>query len=511
MEQNAEISNKARSASDASKALHDDAWQKKEPTAPAVVALDDLKVAVGIYNLSNNAALGLLNCAAEFLKLRSDVTLSPPRMERTLDAVQRDHFRYFQENQHKDTGLIYDRNNKDSPCSIAAVGFGLTCYPVAVERGWVSKEEAADWTLKVLKTLSNTPQGDTKSGTSGYNGYFYHMLDPATGTRATAPRWWDSELSSVDTALLMMGVLYAKEYFTGDDEKSKEIRSIADGLYRRVDWAWLADKDGLCHLSWSPESGKSIWQYKGYNEAIILYLLGLGSPTHPFPDKTWKQVMGQEKPERDYGQDFVHLPGNPLFTFQYPHTWIDFRKIRDENARQQGFDWFENSRRATIAQHQYAMDNPLNWRGYGKYIWGLTACDGPGPLALRIDGKELNFTGYRERGAPRGFDDGTIAPTAAMSSIAFAPNLVLPTMVHWLRQHPQIYTRHGFADAFNPTVRPPESGWVASDCIGIDQGPIMLMLENYRSERVWKTMAKNEYLRNGLKRAGFEGGWLEKR
>jgi hypothetical protein len=499
----------ADGAAAAADKMRDEAFPKPEPvvTAPAQLALYDLKQSFG--KAEGSFSTMMINGAIDFLSKRQDVTLPKEQQDKMVEMVQSDHFRYFQENQHPDTGLIFDRSTKDSPSSIAAVGFGLTCYPVAVDRQWISRDEARDWTLKVLKTLSDAPQGDTKSGTSGTHGYFYHMLNPATGLRTTADTHWDSELSSVDTALLMMGVLYSKEYFNEDNPKEREIRTLADNLYKRVEWDWLADKDGVVHLSWSPEQGKSPYRYRGYNEAIVVYLLGLGSPTHPLPDTAWKAIIGNEKTEKHYGQEYVRLHGSPLFTYQYPHTWIDFRNIKDDKAREMGFDWFENSRRATIAQHEYAKENPNKWKGYGPYVWGQTASDGPGWVTRVIEGKEHHFSGYRERGSPLGYDDGTIAPTAALASAPFAPELVMPTMVHWLRQYPDLYTRHGFADAFNPTVDAPRV-WVNKECIGIDQGPIMLMLENQRTGKIWETMCRNAYLQNGLRRAGFTGGWLEK-
>lgn len=432
------------------------------------------------------------------------------RTEKVLDMVQRDHFRFFQENQHPDTGLVFDRNNPTSPASIASVGFGLTAYPVAVERKWISRDEAADWTLKVLRNLATTPQGDARTGTSGYRGFYYHFLDPATGFRAVDPPYWDSELSSIDTALLMSGVLFSKEYFTRDNAKETDIRRLADELYKRVEWDWMSDANGEVFMAWDPVHGMSESVWHGYSEGQLIYILGMGSPTHPLKDGAWNAHIQHVKTQTHYGQTYVLLPGGPLFTYQYQHSWIDFRGIRDDKAREMGFDWFENSRRATLAQHEYAIQNPNKWRGYGRLMWGLTACDGPGNFTRVINGVERNFRWYSERGCPNGFDDGTIAPTAAISSMPFAPEICMPTLRHWLKNFPELYTKQGFLDSFNPTLdESSATGWKADGSIGIDQGPIVLMLENYRSEFVWKTMTKSEYLRAGLTRAGFTGGWLD--
>lgn len=482
--------------------------RKDVVTASMALAMLDFNEAYK-KNDNGNFLQTIIGATQDFLTKRNDTPLTPEIQEKIVDLVQRDHFRYFQEHQDPKTGLIYDRSNGPSPASIAAVGFALTAYPVAADRQWIDHDEARDWTLKVLRNLATTPQGDADSGTSGTHGFFYHMLDPETGLRSTKPKFWNSELSTIDTGLLMMGVLYSKEYFKGTDPKEQEIRTLADNLYRRVEWDWLADADGLTRLSWTPEEGKSTFVYKGYNEAVLMYLLGMGSPTHPLPDKTWKSVIGAEKTEKHYGQEYVKLLGAPLFTYQYPHTWIDFRNVYDAKAKENGFDWFENSRRATLAQNYYATANPNHWKGYDKNHWGQTACDGPGWFKLGIDNGLFQFSGYRERGAPEGYDDGTIAPTAAISSAPFAPEIVMPTMIHWLRNHPNLYNRHGFADAFNSSVQGEAPlGWIAPSRIGIDQGPIVLMLENQRSGKVWETMRGNYYLQDGMRKAGFKGGWL---
>jgi len=212
----------------------------------------------------------------------------------------------------------------------------------------------------------------------------------------------------------------------------------------------------------------------------------------------------------------------PLFGHQYSHVWIDFRGIQDAYMRQHGFDYFENSRRATYAQRAYAIANPMSWKLYGENVWGLTASDGPTAIEQTYNGQPRSFRHYSARGAgiADGFDDGTIAPTAAAASLPFAPEIVIPAVqeMHDLFGG-QLYSDYGFLDAFNPSFTydvPLKTGrlvtgigWIAGDYIGIDQGPIITMIANYRDEFVWKTMRKNAYLRRGLKRAGFNGGWLD--
>jgi hypothetical protein len=442
-----------------------------------------------------------------------------------LERIQMAHIRHFVELQHPVTGLSLDRSRSSSPASIAATGFALTAYPIAVERGWIKRDEAVTHALKVLRTLWQTPQGPGVCGVSGYRGFFYHFLDPATGFRTTTDNslWWNSELSSIDTALLMAGVLFAKNYFVSESVEETEIRDLADSLYRRVDWNWLKNDQDLISHGWTPEAGLITNAYRGLSEAHLLYLLALGSPTHAVPANSWQAYMGDAQAESQLGQCFVRCPGSPMFVYQFPHVWIDFLGIRDAVNRRLGFDYFENSKRATKAQHAYAIQNPFGWSGYDRYNWGITASDGPGDAELIIDGRNRIFWAYRERGAPDGNDDGTIAPTAAISSLVFAPQIVLATLRYWLKKRPEIFGVRGFADAFNLTFRresldskltakanaASSTGWVDPETVSIDQGPILAMIENYRTGLVWRTMKNDAYLQEGLKRAGFTGGWLQ--
>lgn len=426
-----------------------------------------------------------------------------------LEALEKAHFNYFVQNQDPVTGLVRDRSTGSAPCSIAAQGFAFTAYAIAAQRRWITRAEAAAYTVKVLRLLAAAPQSPAGSGLSGYCGYFYHMLDPRTGLRATPPTWWNSELSSIDTALLMAGVLFARNYFDGDSVVEREIRELVRTLYERVEWPWMANEKGLINLAWSPENGFTSHFYRGHNEAVLLMILAASSPTHPLKPEAWEEFICHSQPVRHYGELFIETPGGPMFTYQYPQAWIDFRGIRDALNRRVGFDYFENARRATVAHYRYAIDNPHGYRGYGPLCWGLTACDGPGWTDLQIDGRQRSFFGYSERGAPGGHDDGTIAPTAAASSLPFAPELVLPLLREWVASRPEILRSDGFADAFNPTFDASSpSGWISPDTVGIDQGAIVLMVENYRTGLVWKIMRKDADLRRGLRRCGFAGGWL---
>jgi hypothetical protein len=272
-------------------------------------------------------------------------------------------------------------------------------------------------------------------------------------------------------------------------------------------------------MGWHPESGFIAHDYDGYNEAMFLYVLALGSPTHPLPPQSWQEFTSTYMWAEFYGQPHVNFA--PLFGHQYSHVWIDFRGIQDAYMRGRGIDYFENSRRATLAQRSYAVHNPNSWAGYGANIWGLTASDGPGTFTATIGGRARSFQGYWARGASADavLDDGTIAPTAVGGSVPFAPEITIPAL-RAMRDGTagNLYAQYGFKDAFNLTLTEPGLaqkgttvpgvGWFDVDYLGIDQGPILLMIENYRTGLVWNLMRESPYIIVGLCRAGFTGGWL---
>jgi hypothetical protein len=441
-------------------------------------------------------------------------TTATPADNALLDDLERRTFDFFWRTADPATGLVPDRYPTPSFSSIAAIGFGLTAYPVGVERGYVTRAAARDRVLTTLRFFRDAPQGDAAVGVTGYKGFYYHFLDMATGRR-----YRDIELSSVDTALLLAGALFCREYFAGTDPAEAELRQIADTLLERADWRWMQPRGPGIAMGWQPEHGFLDHDWVGYNEAMIVILLALGSPTFPVDPAAWDTWSSHYDTSwgAAYGQ--THLGFPPLFGHQYSHLWVDFRGIRDRYMRAHDLDYFENSRRATYAQQAYAIANPDGWRDYGASVWGLTACDGPGDMMLTINGKPREHRGYAARGMAS-YDDGTLAPTAMVSSLPFAPEIVLPG-IHELRRRygASIYREYGFIDAFDPSfpasahattgTQVAGAGWVDVDYLGIDQGPIVGMLENYRSELVWKVLRKSAYLRRALGRAGFTGGWLE--
>ncbi|QNH12552.1 glucoamylase family protein [Xanthomonas sp. SI] len=443
--------------------------------------------------------------------------LVKPELPPLFDDIERRTFQFFWDTTNEQNGLAVDRYPSRPFASIASIGFALTVYPIGYENGWISREQAVQRTLTTLRFLRDVPVGPQRTGRAGYKGFYYHFLDMQKGLRYD--QW--VELSSVDTALLMMGVLFAQSYYEGDSADEKEIRQIADTLYRRVDWKWMQQRTPLITMGWYPERGFIQHDWMGYNEGMMVYLLALGSPTHPVEPDAWLEWTRTYNKDWGvyYGQEYLAF--GPLFAHQYNHVWIDFRDIQDQYMREHGIDYFLNSRRATLAQREYAIDNPMKWKEYGENVWGLTASDGPQNTTQDYRGEQRQFFHYRTRGAGlfEAFDDGTIAPTAAVSSIVFAPEVVIPaTQEMHKRFGDYIYSSYGFLDSFNPSFNYdiplktgrmlPNRGWVAGDYIGIDQGAIVTMIANYRNEFVWNVMKKNKYLRTGLERAGFSGGWL---
>lgn len=428
-----------------------------------------------------------------------------------LDRLQHDTFAFFWDASASAHGLTSDRFPGLDISSVAAVGFALTSYPIAVEKGWITRAQAARRTLSTLRFLWRAPQGPGPGGVTGYKGFFYHFLDARTGYRSAG-----SELSTIDTALLMAGVLSCQAFFDRSDATETTIRSLADRLYLRVDWAWASSSKHpqLLSMGWTPEHGQLDVDWQGYNEAMILYLLALGSPTHPIDSHAWEAWTSTYRWEASDG--FPRVAFDPLFGHQYTHVWIDFRGIQDPYMRAKGIDYFINSTRATYANRAYCIANPAKWAGYGETVWGLTASDGPLQRVGGADGAAPDepFHAYWARGAgPDRRDDGTIAVTAAGGSVPFAPELAIPTLVEFRsRFGERLYGKYGFKDAFNLSFADGPSaktGWFDDQYVAIDQGPILLMIENFRTGRIWSLMKTNPYLRAGLVSAGFTGGWLD--
>jgi hypothetical protein len=388
-----------------------------------------------------------------------------------LEDLERRSFDYFWEQADHGTGLVLDRSRVDGDrakgashdiASIAATGFGLTAICIGTERGWVSRHEAADRVRATLQFFAEKANEE--------HGWFYHWMDVTTGERR-----WDSETSSIDTALLLAGVLTAKEYFTDDPE----ITRLADVIYDRVDFHWMLNDDPLL-LSHGWRKGKGFIENKWdtYSELGLLYVLAIGSPTHSISPESW---YAWQRPFYQYGK-YQFVSGGPLFTHQYSQAWIDFR-----NRRDRGFvDFFMNSVNATRSNQQYCFNLDLP-NTFGNNIWGITASDGP--------------KGYRIYGEIKAFDpvDGTVAPAAAGGSLMFTPDISIPAL-RAIRDRfgDRVFGRYGFVDGYNPTLN-----WFDTDVVGIDAGITMLSAENLLTGNVWHWFMANEAPSRALELIGF--------
>lgn len=418
-----------------------------------------------------------------------------------LDHLQRGAFGYFADQTNPANGLVADTSRTGSPSSIAVVGLALSAYPVAVERGWLTRDDGAARTLVTLRFFATSAQGSGADAT-GYNGFYYHFLDLESGRRV-----WECELSPIDTSFLIAGVLTASAYFTSDNSTEAEIRTLARELCERIDWEWATNGKATVANGWKPEYGFLHYGWEGYNEAALLYVLGLASPTHPLPSASYTAWTATYQWEHIYGRDLLYA--GPLFIHQFSHAWIDFRGIRDSFMREKSSDYFENSCRAVEVQREYARRDPQEYGSYGPHAWGLSAGDGPGWRTLRVRGRERRFSEYTARGVPYGPDDGTIAPAAVLASLPFAPALALSAVRHLLGLYPEWQDAWRLPSGFNPSAPGKDSrGWISEGYFGLDQGFAILMIENYRSGLIWKLMRSSAPIRTGLKLAGFEGGWL---
>jgi hypothetical protein len=415
-----------------------------------------------------------------------------------LDSVQYHSFLFFFNERNPENGLVKDRSANWSPASIASIGFVLPSYAIGVERGWMSREDAASFTLTVLNFFYNSQQSpDIKS--TGYKGFYYHFLKMDSGTRE-----WNCELSTVDTGLLMMGIIFARNYYNLDNDIENQIRNLSDMLVERLDWEFFkmpgnSDFANTISMGWKPEEGMHKMGWSGYNEALFLYVLAAGSgmkdATAAYEE--WLRTYNWLTPY----PHLSHAAFPPMFGHIFSFCFLDPRGLVDAFMKKKEIDYFENSRRAVYVQRQYAIDNPKRWEGYDSLCWGISACDGPGD-SYNFDGYE--FFGYAGRGTSGPelvyFDDGTITPYASISSIVFTPEIVIPTINSFNEKYAEegLWGPYGYYDAFNLTA-----GWYDKDYIGIDQGPIVLMIENFRSGMIWKYVMEDPIIQQGLRRLGF--------
>jgi len=389
--------------------------------------------------------------------------------EAFLEDLSHRAFRYFIDHSNPATGLVMDRARMNgSPvnnvASSAATGFGLTALCIGASRQWISPDAAEDRALAALKFYSEKADN--------FHGWFYHFVDADNGHRA-----WNCEVSSIDTALLLAGILTAKQYFSGN----KEIARLADKIYKRVDFRWMLDGDkAILSMGWKPEDGFIKARWSTHCELMILYLLAFGSPDYPLSHESW---TAWSRPVVTYG-DYRYISGaEPLFVHQYSHAWVDFRGKKDSST-----DWFENSVLATKANRRMCMDMAARFPGYGPDSWGITASD--------------SKSGYTAWGGPPATPDidGTVVPCAAGGSLMFTPEIALSALQAMKKKHgDKIYGVYGFTDAFNPTTN-----WVNTDVIGIDVGITLLSAENLRSGAVWRWFMANPEIGKAMEIAGIK-------
>lgn len=432
-----------------------------------------------------------------------------------LHDLQRKAFHYFERHVNPANGLVLDSTRPTQPASIAAVGFALSCYPVAVERGWLLRRDALAYSLAAARFFDGADQNGKPDGV-GYKGFFYHFLDPKTGSRV-----WQCELSTIDTALLVAGLLCAAQYFNGSNADARELRMRVQSIYARIDWRWALNDGEAIALGWKPESGFLVNRWLGYDESLIMQALALGAPEFAVSRDTYVAWTSTFKWRRLYGHDVLYA--GPLFIHQFSQMWIDARGIRDDFMRAKDTDYFENSRVATHVQREYAERNPRKFIAYDKNCWGFSATDGPGNVKARFRGRNRQFYDYTARGAPFGPDDGTISPWSAIASVPFAPRIVLEEIRHLETLIGHSPAGYGFHASFNLSYPETDAAtgvictgtadehlcaWVSPWHFALHQGPIVLMIENHRSGLLWELMRGCAPLRLGLERAGFGGGWL---
>jgi hypothetical protein len=413
-----------------------------------------------------------------------------------LDLVSKKAFKYFIDNTHPSTGLILDKASLHDVSSIAAVGFGLTSLGIGAERGWVTREDAAMRTQKILETLYNASQGSGSSGYAGYKGFFYHLLDISTAVRDG-----NSELSSVDTALLLAGVLFSREYFADE----VEIRNLADSIYNRVDWNWMLDTDkNQFRMEWKPNSGfGGHWDYYTDEVSLICILAVASGKVDSDVFYAWKREQGT------YGNyTFYQTYWGSLFTYFFAHCWINFKDFGADSHPTIPVNWWENSTLAVKANRQFCIDSSSTYATYGDNSWGLTACLGPNGYNGGNDsnGKPKKSYGALPLKDPPANHDGTIPPYGAGSSIIFfssdpEQNESVQALKNYYTNYPKLWGLYAFKDAYNlGKASDPTDDWYADEYFGIDVGSMLLMIENYRTGLVWNYFMQNNQIKEALKK-----------
>lgn len=370
----------------------------------------------------------------------------------------------------KGYGLVRDKTIlADNIASIASVGYALGALVIGVEHKWLKYDKAYNRANKTLDTFINNVEGE--------NGFYYHFVNIETGRRE-----WNCELSIIDTGIFICGAITAGEYFGG------EVKEKAEELYKRINWEWYRNKDtNYFYMGYSPEKG--FWgKWDMYAEQLMLYVLGVSSPTFPIDKSMYYEFIRERSNYKDI-KDIIYTYCGTLFTYQFSHAWIDFRNKKDLD----GIDWFENSIKAIKANREYCMDNMKNYKTYGPNSWGLTACLGPKGYSGGYGAEPCKTNLAKE-------NDGTVTPCGAIGSIVFTPKESIEAMEYFYNTFPKLWGKYGFKDGYNLDGSKP---WFAQEYIGIDKGIEISMLENYLNGTIWKYFMKNKYVQEGLEKIGI--------
>ncbi len=386
-----------------------------------------------------------------------------------LDSIERRSFEFFRDNFNTSTGLIADAGIADNRCSIASVGFGLSAYCIADARGWMDHREVYDRVLTTLQSFYKDPENDQDFCVEGTHGLFYHFVEMDSGRRFAG-----SEVSTIDSGILLAGILQAMVHFRGT-----EVEELARKIWLAAEWEWFLQNDGAMAGAWSPENGLT-GRFTGYNEYMIVYLLALGSPSHPAPCSSWKVWASTYKWVTYKDIPAFLTPGGqfkPLaYLYQFPACWFDLRGKKDKYA-----DYWTSDIRALTANRQYCMDWGEKHDLPGE-LWGWTASNGK--------------DGYLGYDVPY---NGTIAPSAVAASLPFIPEYALTALNYMYANYKdKIWGKYGFTDAFNPL-----QNWYDTGYLGIDQGNTLLMIENFRSGMVWQEFMSVPDVQEGMKKAGL--------
>lgn len=406
-----------------------------------------------------------------------------------LDEVQKQTFKYFWDFAHPVSGMARERSNTDAgygheTVTVGGTGFGIMSVIVAVERGWISRDTAAKFLLKMAAFLVKA---------NSYHGVFPHWMDGATGKVIPFSRKDDGG-DLVETSYLFQGLLCARQYFNGDNRVERAFRDRVAWMWQDIEWNWYTQGQDVLYWHWSPNNGWAMnFPVRGFNECLIMYILAASSPNERYQVRSsvyhrgWaisdffkngKQFYGYTLP---LGFDY----GGPLFFSQYSFLGLDPRGLKDRYA-----DYWEQNKNHTLINRAYCVDNPKQFKGYGENCWGLTASD--------------TYNGYNAFSPAN--DEGTITPTAALSAFPYTPEYSMKALKHFYYDlGDKIWGEYGFTDAFNET-----KNWYAKSYLAIDQGPIVAMIENYRSGLIWKLFMSCPEIQNGLKKLDFESPWLKK-